>query len=131
MKSTAYIMMYSGMPNPEKELTDEEVSNIKGLVSELNIPFPGNADSYLGFSYSAFIDENLYVIASPCGYVKILNKSGLVTTFSDTTGVIAYLCKIMTPVMIKHQEEGVKIMKDWVASLPLYSPLPWEYNFKG
>lgn len=46
----AYILMYSGMHNPEKELTEEENQTLKGLVAGLEIKYLGQSHSHLGFS---------------------------------------------------------------------------------
>jgi hypothetical protein len=126
MKPTACILMYSGMRNPEKELTEEEITTLRELVSKLEVPYPGQAHSHLGFSGYAATLDNIHVIASLWGHVRVFNSEGLPTAYSDTTGVLAYLCKIMTPVMIKHNEDAAKAMKDWEASLFPYNPPPWE-----
>lgn len=129
MKQTACIMMYSGMPNPEKELSEEEVAIIQGLISKLNITYPGQAHSHLGFSGYAATFEDIHIIASLYGFVQVFNKNGVSAAYSDTAGVLAYLCKIMTPVMIKHNEEAAKVMADWEAAQFPYNSPSWEPNF--
>lgn len=124
----AYILMYSGAMNPEKELTDEELQNLKDLVYGLEVPYPGQAHGHLGFSgYSADLGDK-YIIASLYGHIRIFDAQGKDTAYTDTTGVLAYLCKIMTPVMIKHNEDARKQMDDYIASLNPYTPPPWEPN---
>lgn len=124
----AYIMMYSGAMNPEKELTQEELQTLEDLVAGLEIPYPGQAHGHLGFSgYSADLGDR-YVIASLYGHVRVFTAEGKETVYTDTTGVLAYLCKIMTPVMIKHNEDAKKQMDDYLASLTPYTPPPWEPN---
>ena len=128
MKPTACILMYSGMQNPEKELTEEEVQTLRDLVAGLEITYPGQSHSHLGFSgYAASFDE-MHVIASMYGHVRVWDTSGKLVAYSDTTGVLAYLCKIMTPVMIKHNEDAQKAMADYIASQFPYEPPPWEPN---
>lgn len=106
MIPTAYIMTYSGLRNPEKELLQEEVDTLNDLVSKLDHPFPGATNPHLGFSgYSASLSDEKYVIASLWGYIQVFGTSGESVAYSDTTGVLAHLCKIMTPVMIRHNEE--------------------------
>jgi hypothetical protein len=124
----ASILMYSGMQNPEKDLTEEEVQTLRDLVRGLEIPYPGHAHGHLGFSgYAASLDD-IHVIASLYGHVRVFNAQGEATAYSDTTGVLAYLCKLMTPVMIKHQEDVKKAMDDYMASQFPYDPHPWEPN---
>lgn len=125
----AYIMMYSGMQNPEKELTPEEIQQLEDLVAGLEIPYPGHAHGHLGFSgYSADLGDR-YIIASLYGHVRIFGANGEPTAYTDTTGVLAYLCKIMTPVMIKHNEDARKAMDDYMASQFPYNGPPGEPNF--
>lgn len=130
MIPTAYIMMYSGLQNPEKELSQEEVDTLKDLVSKLDHPFPGATNSHMGFSgYSASLSDELYVIASLWGYIQVFRANGEMVAFSDTTGVLAYLCKLMTPVMIRHNEDAAQAMDDWVTYQLTYTPEPWEPQF--
>lgn len=110
--------MYSGRQNPETDLTDEEHNTLKELVAGLNNGYPGQAHSCLGFSgYSAQVDDK-YVIASPFGFVNVFDSKGESTAYLDTTGVMAYLCKIMTPAMVKHIEEGYKAMEAYTKDFP-------------
>lgn len=121
--------MYSGRMNPEKELTDEELQNLKDLVYGLEVPYPGHAHGHLGFSgYSADLGDR-YIIASLHGHVRVFDRQGEGKAYSDTTGVLAYLCKIMTPVMIKHQADAKKAMDDYMASQFPYNGPPGEPNF--
>lgn len=113
MTNKAYILMYSGLQNPEKELSEEEVATIRDLVSKLDVVYPGKAHGHLGFSGYAANFEDIHVIARLSGFVQIFDKSGSSVAYSDTTGVLAYLCKIMTPVMIKHNEDAAKAMSDY------------------
>lgn len=120
--------MYSGMQNPEKELTPEESQQLEDLVAGLEIAYPGHAHGHLGFSgYSADLDGR-YIIASLYGHVRVFDAQGQQKAYTDTTGVLAYLCKIMTPVMIKHNEDAQKRMDDYIASTFKYDPPPWEPN---
>lgn len=129
MNPTAAILMYSGAQNPEKELTDQEITDIRALVTGLNVPYPGQAHGHLGFSGYAATFGDMHVIASLYGHIRVFTSGGQETAYSDTTGVLAYLCKIMTPVMIKHQEDAKKQMDDYVASMFPYESNPWEPNF--
>ena len=117
MNPTASIMMYSGMKNPEKDLTEEEVQTLKDLVTGLETVYPAQPHSHLGFSgYCASFDD-MHVIASMYGHVRVWDTTGKVTAYTDTTGILAYLCKIMTPVMVKHIEDGQKAMDDYWTNL--------------
>ena len=125
----AYIMMYSGARNPEKELTKEEIQQLEDLVTGLEVEYPGHAHGHLGFSgYSADLG-NRYIIASLYGHVRIFDAQGEAKAYTDTTGVLAYLCKIMTPVMIEHQQNAKKAMDDYMASQFPYNGPPGEPNF--
>jgi hypothetical protein len=125
----AYINMYSGLPNPEKELSLEEVATLRDLVSQLKDPYPGQAHSRLGFSgYSAVLDDQTYIIADVLGYVQIFGTNGTGTVHADTAGICAYLCKLMTPVMIRHNEDAAQIMSILNPSWD-YTPPPWEPQF--
>lgn len=129
MNPTAAILMYSGAQNPEKELTDQEITDIRALVAGLDMPYPGQAHGHLGFSGYAASFQDMHVIASLYGHIRIFDAQGQEKAYSDTTGVLAYLCKIMTPVMIKHQEDAKKQMDDYIASTFKWDPPPWEPNF--
>lgn len=129
MNPTAAILMYSGMQNPEKELTDQEITDIRTLVAGLDTTYPGQAHGHLGFSGYAASFQDMHVIASLYGHIRVFDAEGHEKAYSDTTGVLAYLCKIMTPVMIKHQQEAKKQMDDYVASMFPYESNPWEPNF--
>jgi hypothetical protein len=115
--------------NPFKELTDAEIETVRGLVGGLEIAYPGHAHSHLGFSGYAASFEDMHVIASLYGHVRVYDAQGQEKAYSDTTGVLAYLCKIMTPVMIQHQTDAKKAMDDFVAFQFPYVPPPWEPNF--
>lgn len=129
MTPTASIMMYSGMKNPEKELTEEEVQTLKDLVAGLETAYPGQAHGHLGFSGYAASFDDMHVIASMYGHVRVWDTTGKLTAYTDTTGVLAYLCKIMTPVMVKHQEDAKKAMDDYMANQFPYNGPPGEPNF--
>lgn len=118
MKATASILMYSGIQNPEKELTEEEIQTLKDLVTGLETVYPAQAHSHLGFSGYAASFDGMHVIASMYGHVRVWDTAGRLSAYTDTTGVLAYLCKIMTPVMVKHIEDGQKAMDDYWKSLP-------------
>ena len=105
----ASILMYSGRQNPEKELTDQETEDIRNLVAGLDTPYPGKAHSHLGFSGYAASLGNMHVIASLYGFIQIFDEHGEEKAYSDTTGVLAYLCRIMTPVMVEHQTAALNL----------------------
>jgi hypothetical protein len=128
MKPTACILIYSGQLNPFKELSDAESETIMGLIGGLEIAFPGAAYDSLGFSGYAASFESIHVIASPYGHVRVYTDTGE-KAYSDTTGILAYLCKIMTPVMVEHQQVAKKAWGDYVAGMFPYESNPWEPNF--
>lgn len=132
MIPTAFILMYSGMQNPEKELSREETNILKDLVSKLEIKYTGQTHPHMGFSgYGASLSDDLYVIASLRGFIQLFDKTGLPVAYSDTTGILAYLHKIMAPVMARHEEEAAEARNnfDWEQLLIPYNPNPWEPQF--
>jgi hypothetical protein len=126
MKATASVLMYSGMQNPEKELTSEELQHIQDLVAKLGDPCVPQ-HSHLGFSgYSANWDTT-HVIAHFSGHISVYNQE--VKHYYDTSGVMAYLCQLITPVMVERSKNADKLITDWVADTFSYNSEPWEPNF--
>lgn len=99
--------MYSGIQNPQRELTDEEVSKIKDLVSQLNITTAAHVPS-MGFTGYATGNEEWYVMGSFYGQVLVFEDNSLVA-YKDTAGVTAYLHLILGHLVREHLEEYEKV----------------------
>ena len=109
MKPVSYVCMYSGMQNPEKQLSEEEVIKIREMVLQLDkVSEP--IHTQLGFSgYSAAYD-NTYIIANIRGLVSVFTTG--VTYYYDTVGLFGYLATIMTPTLQKHYDDAATILKE-------------------
>ncbi|SRR5579871_6604189 len=127
MNPKASILLYSGLPNPEKELTPEELSHIQDLVSKLEEPTPPQ-HSHLGFSGYSASWESTHVIAHFSGHVSVYSDHE-VKHYYDTCGVMAYLCQLLTPIMVEHNKNADKMLTDWIAfTFPVPSN-PWDPQF--
>jgi hypothetical protein len=107
--------MYSGIQNPEKELTDEEVNEIARLISELSGPEIEFGPLGLGHGgYGAFVQNDdgshLSVMVNFTGGAQVWNSVeqrwvGRI----DVSGICAYLCKLMTPAVAQHLLDANKM----------------------
>ena len=127
VKPRAMILMHSGMQNPEKELTNEELEHIQSLVAQLNDIVPQQHGHFGHRGYAANWEE-AHVITYYTGHVSVYTDKEE-KHYYDTTGVMAYLCQLLTPVMVQYSKDAQKVMDDWVAAQVLYQPPPWEPNF--
>jgi hypothetical protein len=101
-------LMYSGMQNPQRDLTEEEVAKIKELVSQLSVTCAAHNPS-MGFTgYAVNNEENWYVSGSFYGQVIVFENNGL-TAYKDTAGVTAYLHLILGHLVQEHLEEHEKM----------------------
>src|ERR1700677_3688626 len=106
MTATGYANMYSGMKNPQRELTEEEINRIKELVSKLKLPYIGSTSERLGFSGFSVLDgENWVVISHFTCWCSVWDERGL-KHYEDTVGLINYLEEILTPMVEKHHRDS-------------------------
>jgi hypothetical protein len=108
-----YVLMYSGLHNPEKDLSEEEYSKIKELVSQLNVPYDGEPLPQLGFTgYAAdFAEDQFWVSGAFIGWVSVF-QNGECKHYDDTVGLVSYLHLIMVPVLQKHIKDSHNFMKE-------------------
>lgn len=127
MKPKACVLITSGMQNPEKDLTEEELLHVQDLVSKLNEVAP---DQYspLGFSGYAASWDGVHVITRFSGHVSVYTDQG-VKDYYDTSGVMAYLCQLLTPVMVEYNKNTNKQLTDWIAFTFTPPSNPWEPQF--
>lgn len=136
-----YAMMYSGIQNPEKILTSEELETIQDLLSQLKEPWLGPSHSRLGFSgYGAIFEIDGWIQGCQAdirGFVHRWNKdTNEWDVFADTPGVLPYLMKIMVSTMQDHYKESYgswkKFNEDpqaWCS--PAACKVCGSYHFRG
>lgn len=123
----ASILITSGIQNPEKDLTEEELSHIQELVLKLN-EAAGEQHPHLGFSGYAATWDGVHVVARFSGYVSVYTDQEM-KHYYDTSGVVAYLCQLLTPVMVEHNKNLNKQLTDWIAFTFTPPTNPWEPQF--
>jgi hypothetical protein len=116
MIATGYAQMYSGMPNPERELTEEESNKVKELVSQLKVPYIGPKHSKLGFTgfIISYKEENWCVISNfTCWCIVWSDQDQELKYYEDTVGLIGYLEEILTPMVDKHLQDMQQVMTNY------------------
>jgi hypothetical protein len=132
MRATLCISMYSGVKNPEVELTEEQSQKMIELVDQLTQPFEGDeqfiglsglrTDSYIVF-WKDDTDAPPFVAlrAEPYGFVYLWRNNGdLGVALKDTAGLWNFLnpigiqlydehCKDVAKTMAAHYEEMSRI----------------------
>jgi hypothetical protein len=117
MTAIGYANMYSGMENPQRELTEEEINKVKELVSKLETPYTGPTYERLGFSgFSVSDGENWLVNSHFTCWCSVWDKQEL-KHYEDTVGLIAYLEEILTPMVEKHYKDAQEIMSTYYEDL--------------
>lgn len=111
MKATAYIVMYSGMPDPSKELTDTEGRKFSELLAKAEIKSDRTIPSMLGpLGYRVIWSGD-----GPWVYVHVyrgiigLSCYGIISWLKDTVGLEKYLEDLLGPALQKHHEEVLRI----------------------
>lgn len=116
MKTIGYAQMYSGMPNPERELTEEEANIVEELVSKLEIPYTGSFHPNMGFTGFGVSNEDWWVNSNFLYWCSVW-KNGELKHYEDTVGLIEYLEEILTPMVEKHYEDMQKVMADYYENM--------------
>ena len=122
MKVIGSIMMYSGMQNPERELSENETKHILELLSTIDQHYNEEWYTKLGFSgycvewrheesdamYSS--EHPVYFQAFPhmktIGIYKNMFMSGI-NMYKDTSGLCEYLKEILNSLCPGHDYEEV------------------------
>ena len=112
MTTKGYANMYSGMPNPERELTEEEISKIEYLISQLTIPYTGSVHHKfeLGGYTVSNVEKNWCIISHFTCWCSIWKDQEL-KNYEDTVGLIAYLEEILQPMADKHIKDSQEAME--------------------
>lgn len=144
VKNTLYVCMTSGVKGPEIELTDEEVSKINELVSQLDTPWEGSNFFGMGLSSDHFMvniitsDYSIYIDTNMCGYVKFsklepniaLSYSSL-EEYKDTVGLWGYLAPIGQRAYLQWIEKQKQYSKEYAEKaaqgVPGYIDFTKEY----
>jgi hypothetical protein len=127
LKAVASVLMYSGMSNPQRELTSEELEHVQSLIDKLGDPSP-NQQACLGFIGYAVNWGTAHVTAHFSGHITVYRDQEE-KTYYDTAGVAAYLCQLLTPVMVEHSKQFDKTLSDYVAINWIYTPLSPDYKY--
>lgn len=117
MKANCSALMYSGGQNPEKDLTDDELTTIKNLVSKLNVKsnmkYNGGKLSFNGFvahksSESEGKPTEWGVYAFFDGFAQVWDDDAKDwILYYDTAGICAYLFTIMNDTLQEHYNGSV------------------------
>lgn len=121
MTTRGYASMYSGLPNPERVLTEEEVSKVKEMMSRLDEPWTEAHHPKMGFTgYGAWNGkENWYVSVDFRGFAAVwTGKRMELDYFKDTVGLTTYLQSILKATVDRHFEDAQELMQDFVALWP-------------
>ena len=113
MTAIGYANMYSGIQNPERELTEEESIKVKELVSQLKELYTGPTHPKLGFTgFSVWYkEEEFYVMSNFTFWCGIWSAEAQeLKYYEDTVGLITYLEEILTPMVEKHRRDMQEIM---------------------
>jgi hypothetical protein len=129
-KTMFYISMYSGLRNPEMELSEELSKKISDLAVPLDKPFVGShLHGLAGLAsnhYMVHWEEGpvLMVMAQPCGYLRIYRSDDKSADVEDTVNLWAFLNAIGGYVLQKHHAEVLTAMNGAVRE-----PEELIYNF--
>lgn len=120
MTVIGYAQIYSGMQNPERELTEEETAKVKELVSRLEVLYTGSKSPGLGATGFSVLhkEENWYVMSNfTCWCAVWSNETQELKYYEDTVGLIGYLEEILTPMVKKHYEDMQRVMADYYENM--------------
>ena len=121
MTTKGYASMYSGMPNPERDLTPEEVSKVKELMSRLDEPWTGPNHPQMGFTGYGVWDgeDNWYVSVDFRGFATVWNGTKMgVDYYKDDVGLTAYLQSILKETVDRHVEDAQELMEEFAGMWP-------------
>jgi hypothetical protein len=116
MTTKGYTNMYSGMQNPERELTEEETNKVKYLISKLEIPYTGPTHPKMGFSgFGVCCAEENWLVQSyfTCWCSVWSSQAQELKHYEDTVGLIAYLEEILIPMVNQHYENTQEGMEKY------------------
>src|SRR5277367_1300854 len=102
MTAIGYANMYSGFRNPERELTEEEITKVKQLVSKLETPYIGPTHPKMGFSGFIVSDGDNWLVNSNLTCWCSVWENQELKHYEDTVGLVGYLEEILTPMIDKY-----------------------------
>jgi hypothetical protein len=107
-------LMYSGAQNPERDLTEEEMVEIKRLASLLvnksNLPFQGGLGftGFSAFEYQDGLDENAWGVYGYFNGTAVvwsgITKDWIV--YWDDVGICAHLHLLINDTLIAHYQQA-------------------------
>lgn len=115
-KATFSISMYSGLRNPEMELSEELSKKISDLAVPLDKPFVGShLHGLAGLAPNHYLvhwNEGpvLLLRSQPCGYLHIYRGHDMGSEVEDTVNLWAFLNAIGGYLLQKHHAEVLKAM---------------------
>lgn len=121
MKAIFSINMYSGLQNPEVELTEEQSQKVIELANRLDHPITDDNFSGLRSSVTNYMvwwgpsSAPFHVIhVSEYLDVQICRQGDVeYSTFQDTVGLWAYLAPIGGKIYLEHRRQTEKAMEDY------------------